>query len=40
MAASVNAHDDTQKVLIDAYEALLVHVAQMHELVNAVGRPD
>ncbi|PRY64584.1 flagellar protein FliT [Vreelandella songnenensis] len=35
MAASVNAHNDTQKVLIDAYEALLVHVTQMHELVNA-----
>ncbi|SJN13674.1 Flagellar biosynthesis protein FliT [Halomonas citrativorans] len=35
MAASINAHDHAPHVLLDAYEGLLVHVTQMHELVSA-----
>ncbi|RUR29176.1 flagellar protein FliT [Vreelandella nanhaiensis] len=34
MAASVNAHNATQDALLDAYEGLLVHVSQMHELAS------
>lgn len=35
MAASINTHNDTPQALIEAYEGLLVHVTQMHELASA-----
>lgn len=34
MAASVNAHNASQETLLEAYEGLLVHVSQMHELAS------
>lgn len=35
MAASINTHNSTPQALIEAYEGLLVHVTQMHELASA-----